>query len=152
MHCRHTKSTSSGHGLRRWHHHHIYTHARVQPRNAYKHTYIKFCLDKTTQSHTNPRQNNFDMQTTSIQNCRSTSWRPFTNTIQHMHCRHTKSTSSGHGLRRWHHHHIYTHARVQPRNAYKHTYIKFCLDKTTQSHTNPRQNNLHYVQSIPCRI
>ena len=40
--------------------------------------------------------------TTSIQNWRSTKWRPFTNTIQHLHCRHTttKSTSSGHGLRR----------------------------------------------------
>ena len=40
--------------------------------------------------------------TTSFQNWRSTRWRPFTNTIQHIHCRHTttKSTSSGHGLRR----------------------------------------------------
>ena len=48
---------------------------------------------------------------TSIQNWRSTRWRPFTNTIQHIHCRHTttKSTSSCHGIRRWHHHHIYTH-------------------------------------------
>ena len=40
--------------------------------------------------------------TTSIQNWHSTRWRPFTNTIQHIHCRHTttKRTSSGHGLRR----------------------------------------------------
>ena len=31
----------------------------------------------------------------------STRWRPFTNTIQHLHCRHpTQSTGSGHGLRR----------------------------------------------------
>ena len=45
--------------------------------------------------------------TTSIQNWRSTRWRstrwrPFTNNIQHLHCRHTttQSTGSGHGLRR----------------------------------------------------
>ena len=40
--------------------------------------------------------------TTSIQNWRSTRWRPFTNTIQHIHCRHntTKSTGSCHGLHR----------------------------------------------------
>ena len=40
--------------------------------------------------------------TSSIQNWRSTRWRPFTNTIQHIHCRHTttRSTSSCHGLRR----------------------------------------------------
>ena len=42
---------------------------------------------------------------------RSTRWRPFTNTIQYLHCRHTttQSTSLGYVLRRWHHHHIYTH-------------------------------------------
>ena len=47
----------------------------------------------------------------SIQNWRSTRWRPVTNTIQHIHCRHTttNSTSSGHGLRRRHRHHIYSH-------------------------------------------
>ena len=49
--------------------------------------------------------------TTSIQNWRSTRWRHFTNTIQHIHCGHTttKSTSSGHGLRRRHLNHIHTH-------------------------------------------
>ena len=49
--------------------------------------------------------------TTSIQNWRSTRWRSFTNTIRHIHRRHTtnKSTSSGHDLRRRHHYHIYTH-------------------------------------------
>ena len=31
------------------------------------------------------------------------------------------------------------HARVQPRNTYKHTYIKFCLDKTKQYYTKSRQ-------------
>ena len=48
---------------------------------------------------------------TSIQNWRSTRWRPFTNIIQHVHCRHTttKGTSSGHGIRRRYYHHIYTH-------------------------------------------
>ena len=28
----------------------------------------------------------------------------------------------------------------------------FCLDKTNQSHTKSRQNNLHSVHSKPCRI
>ena len=40
----------------------------------------------------------YHILSTSIQNWRSTKWRPFTNTIQHLRCRHT--TSSGHGLRR----------------------------------------------------
>ena len=31
-------------------------------------------------------------------------------------------------------------ARVQPRNTYNHTYIKFCLDKNTQFHTKSREN------------
>ena len=40
--------------------------------------------------------------TSSIPNWRSTRWRPFTNTVQHLHCRRTttQSTCSGHGLRR----------------------------------------------------
>ena len=48
--------------------------------------------------------------TTSIQNWRFTRRRFFTNTIQHLHCRHTttQSTSSSHGLGRCHHYHIYT--------------------------------------------
>ena len=29
---------------------------------------------------------------------------------------------------------------------------RFCLDKTKQSHTKSRQNNLHSVHTIPCRI
>ena len=54
--------------------------------------------------------------TTSILNWRSTRRNPLTNTIKHFHCKHTttQSTGSGHGLCRWHHHHIYTH---------KHEYI-----------------------------
>ena len=43
--------------------------------------------------------------------------------------------------------HLHTQARVQPRNTYNHTYIKFCLDKKT-SHTKSRQNNLHYTCSV----
>ena len=43
--------------------------------------------------------------------------------------------------------HTHTQARVQPRNVYNHTYIEFCLDKTTQSHTKSRQNNLHSVHA-----
>ena len=35
------------------------------------------------------------MITTLIQNWLSTRWRPFTNTIQHLHCRHTTTQSSG---------------------------------------------------------
>ena len=31
--------------------------------------------------------------------------------------------------------HLYIQARVQKRNTYNHTYIKFLLDKTKQSHT-----------------
>ena len=47
---------------------------------------------------------------TLIQNWHSTKWRPFTNTIQHLHCRHNtaKITSLGHGMRKNHHQHIYT--------------------------------------------
>ena len=49
--------------------------------------------------------------------------------------------------------HLHTQARVQPRNTYNHTYIQvFFLDKTKQSHTKSRQNNLHSVHSRPCRI
>ena len=35
--------------------------------------------------------------------------------------------------------HVHTHARVLPRNTYNHTYIRFFLDKTKQSHTQSRQ-------------
>ena len=38
------------------------------------------------------------------------------------------------------------------KNTYNHTYIKFCLDKTKQSHTKSRQNNLRSVHTGPCRI
>ena len=48
--------------------------------------------------------------------------------------------------------HLLTQARLQPRNIYNHTYIKFCMDKTKQYHTKSRQNNLHSVHSRPCRI
>ena len=49
--------------------------------------------------------------------------------------------------------HPHTQARVQPRNTYNHTFIKFfCLDKTKQPHTKSRQNNLHSVHARPCRI
>ena len=48
--------------------------------------------------------------------------------------------------------HLHTQTCVQPRHTYNHTYIKFCLDKTKQSHTKSRQNNLHSVHSRPCRI
>ena len=46
----------------------------------------------------------------------------------------------------------HTQVRVQPRNTYNHTYIKFCMDKTKQSRTKSRQNNLHSVYSRPYRI
>ena len=48
--------------------------------------------------------------------------------------------------------HPHTEVRVQPRNTYNHTYIKFCLDKTKQPLTKSRQNNLHSVHTRPCRI
>ena len=51
----------------------------------------------------------------------------------------TQTTSSSHP-------HI--QARVQPRNTYNHTYIKFL----PESHTKSRQNNLHSVHAGPCRI
>ena len=37
-------------------------------------------------------------------------------------------------------------------HTYINTYIKFGLDKTKQSHTKSRQNNLHSVHSRPCRM
>ena len=72
------------------------------------------------------------MLTTSIQNWRSTRWRPFTLTIQHVHCRHHHPE---HRYRSWPTQmtspsHLHTHVRVQQRNTYNHTYIFFCLDKT----------------------
>ena len=50
-------------------------------------------------------------------------WRPFTNTIQHVHCRH--NTTHRHGLRRWHHHHIFTHKHECSQEIHTtiHTYI-----------------------------
>ena len=45
--------------------------------------------------------------------------------------------------------HLHTQSRVQPRNTYNHTYIKF-LSK--QFHTKSRQNNLYSVHSRPYRI
>ena len=48
--------------------------------------------------------------------------------------------------------HPHTQAREQPRNIYNHTYIKCFLDKTKQSHTKSRQNNLHSVHARHCRI
>ena len=48
--------------------------------------------------------------------------------------------------------HPHTQARVQPRNIYNHTYRKFFLDNTKQSHTKSRQSNLHSVNARPCII
>ena len=49
--------------------------------------------------------------------------------------------------------HLHTQARVQPINTYNHTYIKLLSGQNKkQSHTKSRQNNLHSVHSIPCRI
>ena len=79
--------------------------------------YIKGRKDYTT----------YGNHTSSIQNWRSIRWRPFTNTIQHLHCRPTttQSTGSGNGLRRRHHKsHPHTQVRVQPRNTYNHTSTK----------------------------
>ena len=44
---------------------------------------------------------------------------------QHLHCRHTtiQSTGSGHGLRRWHHHHIYTHTSTSAAKKYIQPYL-----------------------------
>ena len=82
--------------------------------NKHTHTYQKAATDQHFRHHQEVHRklhqgthslNNIyksHILTTSIQNWRSTRWRPFTNTIQHIHCIHTttKSTSSGHGLRR----------------------------------------------------
>ena len=46
------------------------------------------------------------------------------------------------------HHHIYTYKHECSKEV--HT-IMFCLDKTYQSHTKCRQNDLHSVHSKPCR-
>ena len=45
--------------------------------------------------------------------------------------------------------HPHTLARVQPRNTYNHSYIRFLFG---QSHTKSRQNNLHSVHSRRCGI
>ena len=73
-----------------------------------------------------------------------TRWRPFTNTIQHIHCRHTttmsptiQSTGSGHGLSPSH---LHTQAGVQLRNTCNHTYS----DQKVFAWT--KQNNLTLSQ------
>ena len=43
--------------------------------------------------------------------------------------------------------HLHTQVRVQPRNTYNHTYIKFLPGQNKQSHTKSIQNNL---QSVHC--
>ena len=48
--------------------------------------------------------------------------------------------------------HPHTQVRVQQRNTYNHTYIKFCLDKTKQPLAKSRQNNLHSVHTRTCKI
>ena len=47
-----------------------------------------------------------------------------------------------------------THTSTSAAKKYIQPYlhIVFCLDKTKQSHTKSRQNNLHSVHSRPCRI
>ena len=74
-------------------------------------------------------------------------WRPFTNTIQHIHCRYTTTQSTGSGpvLRRWHHDHIYTSAA---KKSYNHTYIKFLPGQNKTSHTKSRQLALCSLQTL----
>ena len=48
--------------------------------------------------------------------------------------------------------HPHTQVRVQPRNTYNHTYIKFLHGQNKQPLTKSRQNNLHSVDTRPCRI
>ena len=45
-----------------------------------------------------------------------------------------------------------THTSTSAAKKYIQPYLHFCLDKTKQSHTKSRQNNLHSVHSRPCRI
>ena len=47
--------------------------------------------------------------------------------------------------------HLHTQARMQQKNTTIHIH-SFCLDKTSQSYTKSRQNNLHSVHSRPCGI
>ena len=48
----------------------------------------------------------------------------------------------------------YTHTSTSTSIKYIQPYLHqfFCLDKTKQSHTKSRQNNLHYVDNRPCVI
>ena len=80
-------------------HTHTYQKAATDQHSRHNHQVHKK-LHQGTQSLHNIYKSH--ILTTSILNWRSTRWRPFTNTIQHIHCRHTttKSTSSGYGLRR----------------------------------------------------
>ena len=48
--------------------------------------------------------------------------------------------------------HPHTQERVQPNIYTTIPTYSFCLDKTKQSHTKSRQNNLHPVHGRPCRI
>ena len=48
--------------------------------------------------------------------------------------------------------HPHTQVRVQPRNTYNHTYIRFLPGQTKQPLTKSRQNNMHSVHTRPCRI
>ena len=80
---------------------HPHTQARVQPRNIYNHTHIKFCLHKTKQSHTKSRQNKNTQQSTTHGNAPKGSGsyvRPKTH-IHHTHPQHLNTrtqTSTNH--------------------------------------------------------
>ena len=94
----------------------------------------------------------------------------FTNIIPHLHCWHTtiQSTGSGHGLRRWHHHHIYTHMHecsqkyIQP---YLHTVflpglncskminlIEPCIDKHVGHAWQLACNRIYYIYTTPTHV
>ena len=80
-------------------------------------------------------------------------WHPVTNTIQHLHCIHTttQSTSSWY-MQTISPSHLHTQARVQPRNTYNHTCIKFLTGQNKTTSFQIQTNNLHSVHSRPCRI
>ena len=63
---------------------------------------------------------------------------------QHSHCRHTTTLSTGSD-------HDSTIKSTHTSSSAAKKY-KFCLDKTKQSHTKSRQNNLHSVYSRSCII
>ena len=102
----------------------IHTLIRMLLQTNIQDTPIKFIANyiKGRKAYTTYRKSH--ILTTSIQNWRSTRWRPFTNTIQHIYCRHstTKSTSAS--------------------NKYIQPYINKAFAWT-------KQNNLHSVHFRP---